>query len=488
MQNPISRYVSLGKRWAWVVILGVVICGGATYGISKHLPPVYQASATVILEFGTDPFHAFDNVSASIQATQTYAQLITSPTVLEPVLADHPGMTLRQLDDMITVKPEPSTQLIEVDVQNRDPRLAMQLANKVCQSFAQFANTQLPGSVQILPALQPIDPISPKPLQNAGIGALVGLGLSVALIAIFEWIDDRLSSSEQVQELLGMEVLTTIPTLSRKQKAKKVEEMPTLAEGCRILCAALNTVQVASPFKLVLISSALANEGKSTIAANLAIFLATAGKQVLLVDANLRRPGLDQHFRLDNHWGFSDALLEAWTAPEVESKAQETDIPTLHVLTTGTPVLNPADLFQSPLTDRLFDQLEKTSFDYVIFDVPPLLPVADAQLLAAHVQAAVLVVDVSHTPCKALLRAKHLLNRTRIIMLGTALNKCSWPTDIHHYPSYRQQQKVDTMMAIPVTPPMKGWTNLEVRNIPAPNGPVDPDITVPLPKLTTTDE
>src|SRR5216684_2541393 len=165
MQSPISRYIRLAERWTWLVVLGMFICGGVTYFISKHIPPVYQASATIVLEFGTDPFHAFDNVSASLQATQTYAQLVTSPTVLEPVLANHPGMTLQQLDAMITVKPEPSTQLIDVDVQNRDPRLAMQLANEVCQSFAQLANTQLPGTVQILPAILPTDPIR-KPLQD----------------------------------------------------------------------------------------------------------------------------------------------------------------------------------------------------------------------------------------------------------------------------------------------------------------------------------
>lgn len=499
MQSPISRYIRLAERWTWLVVLGMFICGGVTYFISKHIPPVYQASATIVLEFGTDPFHAFDNVSASLQATQTYAQLVTSPTVLGPVLANHPGMTLQQLDAMITVKPEPSTQLIDVDVQNRDPRLAMQLANEVCQSFAQLANTQLPGTVQILPAILPTDPIR-KPLQDGGIGALVGLGLALALIVLFEWIDDRLSSFEQVQELLGMEVLTTIPKLSRKERLKQIGET-TLAERCRILCAGLNALWAAEPFKLVLITSALADEGKSTIAANLAIFLATAGKHVLLIDANLHRPVLDQHFGLDNRRGFSNALQEAWTPHEIGLNAHETDIPTLRVLTAGMPLSNPADLLQSPLTTQLFNHVQKAPFDYVIFDAPPLLPVADTQLLALHVQAAMLVVDVSKTPRKALLRAKQLLNRTRIMMLGTALNKSSWSGEIHRYRSYRQQLKVDTIMITPPdTPPIKDLADPSIADIPTGkladpitpmDGLVDPDNTLTLsrqPKLTTTDE
>src|SRR2546428_2882475 len=102
----------------------------------------------------------------------------------------------------------------------------MQRANEISKSFAQCSNSQPPATIQILPAQEPRAPIRPKVLQDTGIGALVGLGLALAFIVIFEWIDDRLASPEEVQELLGMGVLAVIPHISRKQLTKQAEEIP----------------------------------------------------------------------------------------------------------------------------------------------------------------------------------------------------------------------------------------------------------------------
>ena len=120
--------------------------------------------------------HPHENFTASVLAVPTYIQLLTSTTVLDPVAERHRGLAPDQLMAMITAKSQPNTPLIVLTVQNQDPRLAMDLANEVSQSFAQFANAQLPDTVQILPAQMPTDPVSPKVRENTGIGALVGLG------------------------------------------------------------------------------------------------------------------------------------------------------------------------------------------------------------------------------------------------------------------------------------------------------------------------
>lgn len=397
---------------------------------SKLTPPVYEAAANLLVRScpsasnGTSS--ADDCLNASTGAVPTYAQLLTNPVVLEPVVAQHPELTLKQLDSMISVKPQANTQLIELDVDAGNPQLAMQLANDISQSLAQFVNTQLPGTVQVLPAEQPIDPIKPRPLQYAAIGALVGLGLALSLIFLFEWNDDRLANPEEVQELLNMEILMFMPKLSRFQGKKQAKEIPVLAEKYRILCANLNAVQAAKPFKLAMITSTLAGEGKSNIAANLASFLAMTGKHVLLVDANLHHPALDQHFRLDNHQGLSNILLDTWAQMEVDLDGQATSIPTLRVLTVGTASSHSAELLQAPLTSQLFEDFKKAPFDYVIFDTSALLPVADTQILAAYMQATVFVVDASKTSRKALLRARRVLDKTHTTVLGVVINKSQW--------------------------------------------------------------
>ena len=430
MRGWLSRYTLIAKRWIWIILLGVMICGGTTYVITKLMHPVYKATALLVLTTSASQ-SAYDNTTAVLEALPTYAQFISNAEILQPVASQH-HLTVKQLSAMITVKPQSNTQIIQLDVENNDPRLAAQLANDIGASFAQYTNIQLNGvmQVKVLPALPPLDADHPKPSFDALIGALVGLGLALAIVTVFEWTDDRMTRPEEIQELLQAETLTTIPTLSAKERLKNAEETPALAEGCRILCANLNRAQVERPFKLVMITSALAGEGKSTIAANLASFLAMTGKRVLLVDADLRHPVLDQHFQLSNNRGLSNAFLEMWARVEVELEGQSTEIPSLRVLTAGVLPSNPSELLQSQLARQLFQHFKASEhFDYIIFDTPPLLPIADAQIIASNVQAAILVVDASKTSRKMLVRAKHILTRTGVRVLGVALNKSQWLDD-----------------------------------------------------------
>ena len=94
MQSPLSRYTMLAKRWAWLIVLGIVICSGGTYAISKLLPPTYQASATLFLNMGTPTTPPYESTTSSLAALPTYAQLLTNPIVLNRVVAQNKGLTL----------------------------------------------------------------------------------------------------------------------------------------------------------------------------------------------------------------------------------------------------------------------------------------------------------------------------------------------------------------------------------------------------------
>ncbi len=489
MHNPLSYSVSyykmLVKRWTWVIALGIIICGGATYIVSMFIPPVYQASAIIYLNLGSSSTSPYDNVNASLAALPTYAQLITNPVVLTPVLQKYPGLTLNQLTSMISVKPQTSTQLIELDVTSSNPQEAMQLANDVSQNFADQANRQSANGVQVISAVLPTQPIRPRPLRDAGIGALVGLGLALALIFLFEWIDDRLASPEEVQEITGLDTLAVIPELSRRERKKTVVEIPTLAEGCHNLCASLIAARATKPFKLVMITSALPGEGKSTIAVNVASFLAKAGKRVLLVDANLRYPALDRYFQLDNEIGLANALTTRWSQSEPELNGQATDIPTLRVLTAGTLPSNPVELLESPLAQQLFDHFKQASqFDFVIFDTPPLLPVADAQIMASYIRTTIFIIDASKTPRKLLSRARHTLNRTCTTVLGVVLNKSRLPesSDIRHFLSGQRQPVPEGWLMVPPHVWQGSNANTPIPNTPSKGEARDMNDTIAVPR------
>jgi capsular exopolysaccharide synthesis family protein len=148
-----------------------------------------------------------------------------------------------------------------------------------------------------------------------------------------------------------------------------------------------------------------------------------------------------------------------WPKVELELDGQPTEIPSLRVLTAGVLPSNPSELLQSQLASQLFNHFRNTQkFDYVIFDAPPLLPVADAQIMASYIQVTILVIDAANTARKAIVRAKQTLSRTGTRILGVALNKSRWPEygKVHDYLNNVQQRpRADITMSMPPnTPPV----------------------------------
>lgn len=428
MRKALQYYTLLLKRWAWLILLGVVICSGAGVIISKLTPPVYQASATLVVNMKSAT-SAFDNVNTSIEAVPTYASLVTNPSVLNPVVARHPGLTLQALNQMLKVNPQSNSQLIELDVQNTDPVLATQLANEISRSFQEFANSQLSGDVQVLPAQEPRAPIRPNLLEYTASGAAIGLFLALALMILFEWMDDRFSSPEAVQKLLNMEILGMIPLLSKKRQARSVQDDEILAERCRQIATNLDIARRSNqPFKLLMITSALAGEGKTTIASKVASSLTEVGKRVLLVDANLHHPAFGFKQEVGSAWSDADVVRQrdGIERHEEEWNGQRTLPPNLGVLSASSLLPPSSGLPQPQWSSELFEALKAAPFEYVIFDAPALLSAVDAKVLASHVEAIVLVIDGAKTSREAAVQARHVLAKLDAVTLGVVMNKSPW--------------------------------------------------------------
>ena len=417
MGNLFRYYALLARRWMWMCIVCAIVCSSATYLISSFLRPVYQASAYLVIDVGAS---AHPSISDSLQAVPTFAQLVTIPTVLNPVVEQHPGISLQDLQAMIAVKPQTNTQIIELDVQAASPQLSAQLANQIGQSFARYANANTPGTVQIIPASAPTLPVQPRPLQSAGIGAIVGLVLALFLVTLFEWIGNRPTSVEQIQKLMDAKILALLPRSTRKNRE-------TLVEKYRMLSASLDLAHASCPFKLVMFTSALTGEGKSTVAGNAAIHLAQAGKKVLLVDLNIHRPALAREFQLSDQAGLTNVLARNGNPLLIERYAQATSLAGLSVLLAGTQNMSTAEFLRALTASQLFTQLKQSTFDYILFDAPPLLAAPDTQVLATLVEALVLVVDGSHTSCKFLQETRQLLlNMQATRVLGVVVNQSFW--------------------------------------------------------------
>ncbi|HET8843547.1 MAG TPA: CpsD/CapB family tyrosine-protein kinase, partial [Ktedonobacteraceae bacterium] len=221
----------------------------------------------------------------------------------------------------------------------------------------------------------------------------------------------------------------------------------TTAEKYRMICSRLNVVQANQPFKLIMFTSASAGEGKSCVASNTAVYLAQMGKQVLLVDLHIHRPELARIFHLSNQPGLTNLLIGGDKQLRLEACLQATETPGLSVLPIGSQPMNSTEQLQSLIATQFFSQLQQTSFDYVVFDSPPLLSVAETPLLASSMEAVVLVVNGSQTTRRMLMRTRQLLRRmqtTRII--GVVINQSFWRdyADTHLYtlPSPQLEDKL----------------------------------------------
>jgi capsular exopolysaccharide synthesis family protein len=261
-------------------------------------------------------------------------------------------------------------------------------------------------------------------MMNTLMAAFVGLLLAGGIAVLIEYLDDTVKSPEDL-EASG---LSSLGGVSRFHRPKDPDDMLVagslsrrhFSEAYRVLRTNLQFSTIDRPGQTLLITSANPREGKSTTAANLALVTAQAGKKVILVDSDLRRPSIHRFFGLSNEQGLTNLLL----APQsgINGCAQRTRFENLAVVTSGPLPPNPSELLASRRLDSVLDAL-RAQADVIIIDSPPTLPVADASILASKVDGTMLVVDTSKTRVQALRRAKEALVRSKTHLLGAVLNK-----------------------------------------------------------------
>lgn len=426
----LARYISLIRKWWWLLLAGTLVSGVASYAISKTLTPIYSSSVTVLINQTQVPGTvAYNDILTSERLSQTYKELIEASPVLQEVVNRLSLPFGRDaLAGMISVSVVPDTQLLKLSVENADPELASRIANTSATVFIE-QNTQnrlsRPGDVSIVEsATRPDSPIKPNIPLNTILAAAIGLLLAGGAAIVIEYLDDTIKSPEDL-EANGLASLGGVARFHRTNEPNETLVAGTksrhqFSEAYRVLRTNVQFSTIDKPGQTLLVTSANPSEGKSTTAANLALVTAQAGKKVVLIDADLRRPSLHRFFGLSNQQGLTNLLLSP--QPGVNGYAQHTRFENLTVVTSGPLPPNPSELLASRRLDTLLDSL-RTQADVVILDSPPTLPVADASILAAKVDGTMLVVDSNRTRPQALRRARDALMKSKTNLLGAVLNK-----------------------------------------------------------------
>lgn len=300
-----------------------------------------------------------------------------------------------------------------------------------------------PDPVRVIGAPRVAWKVAPNTASNLIYAAVVGLLVGICLALLQEYLDDRINMPEDARRIMGAPVLGFVP-LVEEAKARLVRQSHggSLLESYRVLRTNVRFATVGNEGTTLLITSTVPGEGKSLTVANLAVAMALDGRSVIAVDTDLRRPTLHDKFDCVQRPGLTNVLVGNTSLDEA---LQETAIPGLRVLTSGPLPPNPAELLNSPAMRQLHAQLRERA-DVVIYDSPPFLASADAQVLSADVDGVLYVVQFGEARKSAIRHANDLMAQAHANVLGIVFNKITLSgirDDYYYYGYYRYYRYYD---------------------------------------------
>ena len=216
--------------------------------------------------------------------------------------------------------------------------------------------------------------------------------------------------------------------------AKKIPKSLS-AESYRSLRSSIRFANIDKDIKTIVVTSSIAGEGKSTISGNLAYILSQDESRVLIIDCDLRKPDIHQKFYIDNGKGLSDVLVGECALKDVIKKIEDS----LFLITAGTIPPNPSELLGSHAMEDLLNEVSDT-FDYIVIDTSPILPVTDALILAAKSDATIIVARAKKTNGKIIKQSYDKLIEAKANIIGSVLNDCNKSIDKKHYGYYNESK------------------------------------------------
>lgn len=329
----------------------------------------------------------------------------------------------------------------------RDSALAAVTQLTESQRDLRIRKSARPESGKIVQhAAVPTSPIRPRKTTNLALTFVLALCLAAALAFLQEYLDDRVSSPEDVERVSALPALGHVPLISPGQP-RLVSELPAnshVAESYRALRSSIGFAGIDSPIRRLQVTSASKGEGKTITSVNLATAMAMDGKKVILVDADMRRPSIHRVLSVPGSPGLSEVLVG--TQP-LSAVILPTEQENLYIVPAGAIPPNPAELLGSRRFDEVMRELEEQC-DVVVFDTPPCIPVTDPLIIAGRMDGVVLVLHQGQTKKGAVKHVEELLTRARARIIGVIFNRVQQGKGgyyyYHHYYYYGDGYYADT--------------------------------------------
>ncbi|WP_414753741.1 GumC family protein [Anabaena sp. CCY 9910] len=339
----------------------------------------------------------------------------------------------------LRVLPKLEQQQLQLQRQLQIAQTTYEQMLKRLQDIEVVENQNVGNARIVSEALLPKTPVSPRIFLSLALGGFLGFFLAIGAALLLEAGDKSVKTLEEAQQLLDYPLLGTIPAFDQKARlarGESITELPVLNNPYSSVNAAFEMLQINLGFsfsdkklKVIVVSSSVMNEGKSFIAANLAVATAQMGKRVLLIDADMRRPRQHEMWQQPNLMGLSNVLVGQATLAEATKEV----VINLELLTSGTIPPNPAALLDSQRMNGLLQQAAQ-DYDYVIIDTPPLSVLADASIIGKMADGMLLVARPGVLNSAAAKTTKTLIEHSRVSVLGMVVNCVA--TDSNDYGYY----------------------------------------------------
>jgi receptor protein-tyrosine kinase len=400
--------------------------------VSFATTPIYSSTTQLFVSTteSRSTSDVFQGGQFSQQRVTSYARLLTGEALASRVVHQlRLGLSPRTLATRITASPIPDTVLLEVNVSDPDPAQAQEIAKAIGSQFPRLVadletppdGASSPVKVTVTePPNLPDRPTSPQTERNTAFGLIAGALVGVLIAALRKKLDRTVKDPKEAAEVAGAPVIGTVIRDELLGSRHVVERSASnrAAEDYRQLRTNLQFLNVDEPPKVIMVASAMPAEGKTTAAINLGLALAEAGRQVTLVDADLRRPRVTNYLGMVGGVGLTNILAGTAEMADVLQAYGDTAV---SVIGAGPTPPNPSELLASKHMFALIDELRGKS-EYVIIDAPPLLPVADSTGLAVMVDGVLLSVRYGKSRKDQLQQAAATLGRVGARTLGLILN------------------------------------------------------------------
>ncbi len=454
---PLAALLRGVQKYWLIMLLAVLVIGVGTFYVSTYLvQKTYQATASILaLNNKEDSSDGKDSSSMTYTTLMManllindYKEILSSRRVLDKV--DAKVCEAKNITEppkyKLSVNFKRNTRILEISATSNDKDLSLQVATATTDIFTSEIRDLLKmDNVVTLddPKLEDA-PVSPRPLRNTAIAMVLALLLSGGVVFLKEISDDSVKTPEDITETLKLPVIGTIPEAGSKKSRRRSaddakqprhkrldfvglfsidEKYRHISEAFRLLRTNLQYLtpeNAEQNAKVFTITSAMASEGKSSCCANMALITAQSGKRVLLIDTDLRKPNVQNFFELDRRVGLvnylsGDAKLEEIINRQVVDEH-------LDVILSGPIPPNPSELLMSETFQKMVKTLG-TDYDFIFFDAPPCLNMADATIVASNSDGVIFVLRHGSTRMGAVQRAIRQFQQTGIKVHGVLLNR-----------------------------------------------------------------